>query len=140
MERILSLVLDEQGFNSLTLMKAEANEIDNFTTKKFENSEQIREHFKKKIEQFLEKSKSYVNSVAKKRGKMFRGRIIILEAKEKNSDLEFIEKRVLYKKHLVAFKEIVKDKDTMLRFTKLEHIGYCEYSLRQLISPFLYQS
>lgn len=137
MERTLSLVLDEEGKINLTLMKKESNEIDDFTTKKFENSEQIREYFKEKIAIFLDENKAYIEEITKRTGKKFRGRIVILEAKEMNSSLYFVEKRVLYKKHLVAFKEMVKDKDTMLKFLQLEKIGFNQYGFRKLISPFL---
>ena len=137
MERTLSLVLDSEGYKSLTLMKADSNDIDDFTTKNFECSEQIRDFYKDKIDQFLEENKSYVSEIAKQTGKKFRGRIVILEAKEMNSSLYFIEKRVLYKKHLFAFKDIAADKPTMLKFLQLEKIGFNQYGFRKLISPFL---
>lgn len=136
-ERTLSLVLDEDGFKSLTLMKDDAVKIDEFTTKKFEDSEQIRSYFQKEIEQYLELNKSYIAAVSKGRGKNFRGRIVILEPHEQDGSLYFIEKRVLYKKNLVAFKEMVKDKKTMLRFLQLEKIGFNQYGFRKLVSIFL---
>lgn len=137
MERTLSLVLDEEGFVSLTLMQDEAVKIDEFTTKKFEDSEQIREHFKNQIDNYLEENKRYVEAISKGRGKNFRGRIVILEPHEHDGSLYFIEKRVLYKKNLVAFKEMIKDKPTMQRFLQLERIGFNQYGFRKLISPFL---
>lgn len=137
MERTLSLVLDEEGFKSITLMQDEAIKIDEFTTKKFEDSEQIREYFKKKIESYLEENKQYVENVSQRTGKVFRGRIVILEPHEADGSLYFVEKRVLYKKNLVSFKEIIKDKQTMQRFLQLEKIGFNQYGFRRLISPFL---
>lgn len=137
MERTLSLVLDEEGFVSLTLMQDDAIKIDEFTTKKFEDSEQIREHFKSQIDNYLEENKRYVEAISKGRGKNFRGRIVILEPHEHDGSLYFIEKRVLYKKNLVAFKEMIKDKPTMQRFLQLERIGFNQYGFRKLISPFL---
>lgn len=137
MERTLSLVLDEEGFKSLTLMKADALKIDDFTTKKFENSEQIRDYFKKEIEKYLEENKNYIKTINNGRGKLFRGRVVILEPHEKDGSLYFVEKRVLYKKNLFAFKEMIKDKLTMQRFLQLEKIGFNQYGFRKLISPFL---
>ena len=119
MERTLSLVLDEDCKLSLTLMKDDAVKIDEFTTKKFENSEQIREYYKKQIDEFLEQNKNYINSITRNTGRKFRGRIVILESREKNGNLDYVEKRVLYKKHLVAFKELIKDKGTMIKFLEL---------------------
>lgn len=137
MERTLSLVLDEDCKLSLTLMKDDAVKIDEFTTKKFENSEQIREYYKKQIDEFLEQNKNYINSITRNTGRKFRGRIVILELSEKNGNLDYVEKRVLYKKHLVAFKELIKDKGTMIKFLELEKIGYNQHGFRKLISPFL---
>ena len=139
MERTLSLVLDEEDKISLTLMKKEANDIDDFTTKNFENSEQIRKYFEGKIEKFLEQNKNYIETISKKTGRKFRGRIVILEARELDSSIYFIEKRVLYKKHLVAFNEMIKDRATMLKFLQLEKIGFNQYGFRRLISGFLYR-
>ena len=90
MERTLSLVLDEEGFVSLTLMQDDAIKIDEFTTKKFEDSEQIREHFKSQIDNYLEENKRYVEAISKGRGKNFRGRIVILEPHEHDGSLYFI--------------------------------------------------
>ena len=61
MERTLSLVLDDECKISLTLMQDDAVKIDGFTSKKFENSEQIRDYFKKQIADFLEKNKVDIN-------------------------------------------------------------------------------
>ena len=137
MERTLSLVLDDEGKLSLTLMHDDAVKIDEFTSKKFQNSDQIRDYFRKQIDEFLEKNKNYIDIVSKNTGKKFRGRIVVLEARENNNSIEYIEKRVLYKKHLVAFKELVKDKNTMKRFLQLERIGYNERGFRKLISQHL---
>lgn len=137
MERTLSLVLDDEGKISLTLMKDEADKIDSFTTRKFENSDQIREFYQKKIADFLEKNRNYIEAVSNRSGRRFNGRIVILEARDSNNSLNFIEKRVLYKKHLVAFKELVKDKPTMEKFVELEKIGYNQYGFRRLVSPFV---
>ena len=137
MERTLSLVLDDECKISLTLMQDEADIIDEFTSKKFENSNQIRERFKKQITAFLEQNRNYIEAIIKKTGKNFSGRIVVLEVRKKDDSIEYIEKRVLYKKHLVAFKELVKDRGTMLKFLQLEKIGYNEYGFRKLISPFL---
>ena len=139
MERTLSLVLDEEDKISLTLMKKEANDIDDFTTKNFEDSDQIREYYKGKIEKFLEQNKKYIETVSSRTGKSFRGRIVILEARQLEGSLYFVEKRVLYKKHIVAFNEMIKDRSTMLKFLQLEKIGFNQYGFRRLISGYLYR-
>lgn len=134
MERTLSLVLDEYGYKSLTLKKGSNIEIDKFTTK-FESSEEIRKYFKKEIDEYLEKNKKYIETTYK--NKNFRGRIAIIEAREKDGSLELNQKKVLYKKHLIAFKEIIKDKPTMKRFLALERRGVNIFGLKKLVSPFL---
>ena len=137
MERTLSLVLDENCKLSLTLMKKGANEIDDFTTKNFENSEQIREHFKDKIAEFLMENKGYIEAVSEKMGRKFRGRIVVLEVQELDGSISFVEKRVLYKKHLVAFNEMIKDRATMLKFLQLEKVRCNQNGLKKLISEYL---
>ena len=137
MERTLSLVLDDRGYRSLTLMKDEGYEIDKFTAHNFEDHEQIRNYFKNEIKKYLKENAKYVDLVRASTGREFRGRIVILEAHEYQGRLEFDDKRVLYKKHLVAFNEMVKDKNTMKKFLQLERIGVNQYGLRGLVSPFL---
>ena len=139
MQRSLSLVLDPEFRLCLNLKKDEADEIDNFTTKNFESSLDIRKCFDKQIKQFLEENKRYIYEVEHRSGKKFRGRIVVLEATNKNDSLILIEKRVLYKKHKSAFKEMVKDKKTMLKFLEFENIGAIQYGYRRLISQFLRQ-
>lgn len=139
MQRTLSLVLDEEGFKSLTIIKDEADEIDKFTTSKFEDSEQIREYYKDKILPYLEENKNYINEIEKSSGKKYRGRIVLLEAHDYKGELHLLEKRVLYKKHVIAFKEIVKDQLTMKRFLELEKRGVNVFGFKKLISPFLYK-
>ena len=137
MERTLSLVLDDEGKVSLTLMQDEANKIDEFTTKKFEDSEQIRDYFKDEIEKFLKEKKSYIDAISKRLGKKYRGRIVILEVQNKDNNLVFHERRVLYKKHFKVFKEIIKNKNVMLRFLKLEEVGRTKYGYPMLAPEFL---
>ena len=60
-----------------------------------------------------------------------RGRIVLLQ---KNGD-ELKEVKILYKKHLISFKHIVKDRLTMQEFSKNEKIGYYSYGLKRLVSP-----
>ena len=139
MQRSLSLVLDPEFRLCLNLKKDEADEIDDFTTKNFESSLDIRKCFDKQIKQFLEENKRYIYEVEHRSGKKFRGRIVVLEATNKNDSLILIEKRVLYKKHKSAFKEMVKDKKTMLKFLEFENIGAIQYGYRRLISQFLRQ-
>ena len=45
MERKLSLVLDDRGLVSLTLFRADNITMDEYTTKHFESSEEIREKY-----------------------------------------------------------------------------------------------
>lgn len=139
MQRSLSLVLDPEFRLCLTLLKDEADKIDDFTTKNFESSLDIRKCFDKQIKQFLEENKRYIYEVEHRSGKKFRGRIVVLEATNKNDSLILIEKRVLYKKHKNVFKELVKDKKTMLKFLEFENIGFIQYGYRRLISQFLRQ-
>ena len=137
MERTLSLVLDQEYHITLTLLKDEADKIDKFTTKNFENSEQIRELYSDKIDSFLRENSAYVNAVVNSTGKKYRGRIVILEVEDAKGNINYIEKKVLYKKHLAAFETLVNDSLTMIRFSKMERMGYNIYNYRPLVSKFV---
>ena len=137
MERMLSLVLDDEGEKSLTLLTGNACEIDEFTIKKFENSEQIRDYYKDKIDSFLKNNANYLEAIKKRTGKNFRGRIVILEIYKDDKTYAYHERAVLYKKHIVALKEMIKDHKTMQRFLELSKINYDYLGFKRLISPFL---
>ena len=136
MERTLSLVLDKFGQKSLTLMKADNDTIDAFTTK-FESSEEIRKKFQKQIDAYLEENKGFVDAVSKDTGKTYRGSIVILEVNDKNEELNYFKRRVLYRSHMIAFEEMTKDKLTLLGFLRLEKMYVNEIGMRKLVSPFL---
>ena len=108
MERTLSLVLDEYCKVSLTLMKDEAENIDEFTTR-FENSEELRNNFKDKIESFLHENKIFIDYVKEQTGKNYRGSIVLLQAIQKNeTELDVERQLVLYKKHLIVYPFLIK--------------------------------
>ena len=137
MKRTLSLVLDEKGYRSLTLIDAPSNEIDEFTSKYFDSHEDVRDYFKDKIDKYLSENQRYIDLINSSTTRNFRGRIVILEEHEYHGRIEYVAKRVLYKKHLVAFDRLVKDKLTMQRFLRLERHGVNTLGLRGLVSPFL---
>ncbi len=137
MERMLSLVLDDEGKKSLTLLAGDARKIDEFTTKKFENSDQIREYYKDKIDPYLQENANYLEAIQKRTGKNFKGRVVILEMCNDDSSYYYRDRTVLYKKHIIAFKEMIKDRPTMQRFLELNKINYDYLGFKRLISPFL---
>jgi len=133
MQRTLSLVLNEDCTKNLTLMIGDSKEIDNFT-KNFEDSEQIREHFKEQIDEYLKQNENYLNNQTR----LNRGRIVVLEAHKVDDHLEYVQKKVLYKKHFVAFDEIIKDKSTMQRFVCIQRQYVNETAVqRTLVSQFV---
>lgn len=113
MESSLSLVLDEEGKISLTLFSGSSNEVDDYTIKNFNSSEDIRKKYEKQINEFLLKNDNYIQSVIKRTGRQFRGRIVILQAINKNDELSIIQRRVLYKKNLIVAREAIKNKKVM---------------------------
>lgn len=113
MESSLSLVLDEEGKKSLTLFKGSSSEVDEYTIKNFVSSEEIRKKYEKKINNFLLENDSYIQSIVTRTGKQFRGRIVILQAIEKDGELSIVQRRVLYKKSLIVAKEAIKNKKVM---------------------------
>lgn len=113
MESSLSLVLDEEGKISLTLFGGSNSEVDEYTIKNFASSEDVRKKYEKQINEFLLKNNNYVESVIKRTGKQFRGRIVILHTVEKDGQFLLKERRVLYKKNLIVAREAIKSKKVM---------------------------
>ncbi|MEG2322509.1 MAG: hypothetical protein RSB71_03410 [Bacilli bacterium] len=137
MQRTLSLVLDEECRIALTLKEDDNIELDKFTSH-FENSDEIREKFKTIIEPYLIQHQNFIKSVEHKTGKKYRGSIVILEAIGfKEPILEIKKMRVLYKKHLIAFKEMVKNSQTMKKFIVLDSIRANELGIKKLTTPFI---
>lgn len=132
MIRTLSLVLDEKGEKSLTLMEDEAKNIDEFTSK-FNDSEEIRAKFQKQIDKYLDENKNYLATFKRNS----RGRIVILELHNINNEPVYVPKRVLYKKYLVALDTMIKDEDTMKRFLTLEGRYVNEKKISSNITKFI---
>lgn len=129
MERTLFLVLDDNYLIKLPLYEGTSDEIDKYTTR-FENASKLREKHQKEIGDFLSKHQDFLDARDSEKKKYF-GRIVILE----NHNGEYEEKKVLFKKHLIAFREyIYKDKQTMQEFARLERIGYLTRNKKKLLS------
>lgn len=129
MERMLSLVLDRDAEKRLILYKSDSVAMDEYTIKNFEDSEQIRKKYRHQIEIFLKENEDYLKNVS---ANYKRGHVVLLE---ENSFHEVKKVKILYKKHLFAFKEICKDRLTMQEFSRKEKIGYYSYGLKRLVSP-----
>lgn len=121
MERSLSLVLDEMGQISLTLEKMEAKELDKYIIKKFNSSEEIRKKYAAKINSYLEQHKAFTTKVELYNDKKYRGSIVITELQ---NDLTIKKKKVLYKKDMIIFKEITKNKKFILALENRDYINY----------------
>lgn len=121
MERCLSLVLDEMGNISLTLEKMEARELDKFIIKNFNSSEEIRKKYAAKIESYLEQRKAFITKVEIYNDKRYAGSIVITELQ---NDLSIKKKKVLYKKDMIIFKEITKNKKFISALQERDYINF----------------
>lgn len=120
MERSLSLVLDEMGKISLTLETMEAKKLDEFIIKNFNSSDEIRKKYKYKIQPFLEQYKDFITRVETDNNKKYNGSIVITELQ---NDLSIKKKKVLYKKQLIIFKEITKNKKFITALQNRDYIN-----------------
>ena len=102
--RTLALVLDDECEIYLPLFEGENSKVDEFTTKNFESSDDIRLYYKDKIEDFLDKKRVYLFGK-----KNFRGRIVLLE----NVNGKMYKSRVLYKDALIVAKEALENPKVM---------------------------
>jgi len=133
MERTLSLVLDNDGFVSLTLKKGDSLTLDKFTTG-FENSDEIRNFFKEEIEQYLQKNESYIKEYERIYKRKNNGRIVLLEPYNYGTKLYLRRQAVLYKKHVKCLDHLIKYKKVMQRFLELDKVRANELKVNSLVS------
>lgn len=117
----MSLVLDEMGEISLTLEKMEAKKLDEYISKNFSSSEDIRKKYAAKINPYLEQRKAFITKVEIYNDKRYSGSIVITELQ---NDLTIKKKKVLYKKHMIIFREITKNKKFILALENRDYINY----------------
>lgn len=131
MERSLTLILNNKENNRMPLHEAifvnletmEAKELDVFISKKFDSSDDIRRKYENKITPFLEQNKDFIEQVERKLERRFSGSIIITEI---DDNLMLERKKVLYKKHMVLFREITKIKKFMVALEARDYLNECK--------------
>lgn len=121
MERCLSLVLDKEARISLTLEKMEARELDEYISKNFTSSEDVRKKYSKQIEAYLAGHQKFIKEVEESNGKRYAGSIVITELQD---NLTVKRIKVLYKKDIRIFKEISKNKKFILSVENRDYINY----------------
>ncbi len=121
MERCLSLVLDKEARISLTLEKMEAKALDEYISKNFTSSEDVRKKYSKQIEAYLAGHQNFIKEVEESNGKRYAGSIVITELQD---DLTVKRIKVLYKKDIRIFKEISKNKKFILAVENRDYINY----------------
>ena len=121
MERCLSLVLDKEAGISLTLEKMEAKALDEYISKNFTSSEDVRKKYSKQIEAYLAEHQNFIKEVEESNGKRYAGSIVITELQD---DLTVKRIKVLYKKDIRIFKEISKNKKFILAVENRDYINY----------------
>lgn len=127
MERSLSLVLNGrksstmllQDVTYLELVTMESKELDEFISKKFNSSDEIRKKYSSVIIPFLEKNSTFLTRVENETGKKYEGSIVITEF---HDDLTIERKKVLYKRDMILFKEIIKNKKFMLVLENYDYL------------------
>lgn len=129
MERSLCLVLNGRQSNKmplrdtifLTLETMEAKDLDKYISKTFDSSAEVRTKYASKIEPFLEQHKDLIERVERETGKKFSGSIVITELGE---DLMLERKKVIYKKDMVLFRQITKNKKFLLAWEARDYLNY----------------
>lgn len=119
MERELCLVLDTKGEYRLKLLTGTKQEIDEYTSK-FEDSEAIRNKHLDRINVYLEQ---YKESLEKSNNPSYKGRIVVVDPKYVGMEITKYQKKTLFKKHIVSFKELIKSQNAMTSF--------CSYELKK---------
>jgi len=118
MERYLVIALDENCNIYKTLMKAESNDLDKFTSK-FEDTYDIRKHFEKQIQEFFNDNADTIKKMEEKNNRKETGDIVINEV---NEDGMPERKSVIYKKNIIVFKEIIKKRSFMQAMARYDNL------------------
>lgn len=121
MERTLSLVLDTDAKISLTLEKMEAKALDEYISKNFNSSEEVRKKYASVIDEFLSKHQNFIQKVETDNNKRYAGSIVITELQD---DLTVKRIKVLYKRDIRIFKEITKNSHFILGLENRDYINY----------------
>lgn len=129
MERYLSIVLNESCTLSKTLIAKEKYELDKYIIKNFDNSEKVREYFKKEIDMFMANNSNLITSIEHNTGKKYRGQIVILQVCE-NGTLKRI--KVLYKTDIKNIKNnYISNQDFMKQFIRYYKKYFSEYIINK---------
>ena len=124
----LVICIDREAKTKEILRTGTIEEIDRFT-KNFENGNEIKALYSKKVKEFYEKNKSHIDTITRKNGKKETGDIAIIGTINKESR----RIKVLYKKHIEIFEKI---KEEMLFLIRKVYDLYKVYSKeRNEISP-----
>lgn len=129
MERSLDLILNGRESNKmplqdtiyLSLEKMEAKDLDAYISKNFNSSDDIRKKYASKIDPFLEQYSSFIESVEQNTGRKFNGSIVITEM---DNNLVLERKKVIYKKDMVLFRQITKNKIFLISLETRDYINY----------------
>lgn len=113
----LCLVLDTLGQHRLVLESGTEFDINNYTSKNFDDSMEIREKYKKEIDAYLESKKDILKNTNKPD---YNGRIAIVIPENVGREIKYYQRKVLYKKHIVAFKELLEHQLIMVKFSEYE--------------------
>ena len=114
MQRYLSIVLDNLCTINKTLIEDESYKLDDYISKTFNDSKEVRKKFNKIIQPFLEEHYKLINCVEQKNNKRYQGQIVILEVLDDGS---FKRVKVLYKTDIKIIKnEYLKNQDLIRMF------------------------
>lgn len=111
MERSLCLLIGKeplpQAINYLELTKpvTDSRKLDAYIMNHFNNSDEVREHFKEEIEKYLKQNEKIISEIKNRTGKNYRGSIAIIE--NKNGELRKL--KVLYSDTCEKVQELLND-------------------------------
>ncbi len=121
MEWNLSLALDKNAQISLDLVHMESKQLDEYVSSVFISSEDVRKKYATQIEKFLDQHREFIKKIEADIHRPYAGGIVITELKE---DLSVKKIKVLYKKDIVVFEEIIKNKKFILDLENRDYINF----------------
>lgn len=125
MERTLSLVLDKDAQISLDLIHMESKQLDEYISSSFNSSDDVRKKYASDIEKFLKQHQGLIKKVESDNNRFYSGSVVITEL---NEDLSVKKIKVLYKKDIALFREIIKLEKFILDLENRDYINFINAS------------
>lgn len=124
MKRYLSIVLNNNFLINKTLIADDSYKLDEYISKNFNGTSDIRQKYKAIIEPFLTEHQDIIKCTEEENNRYYKGKVAILEFLD---DEQVNQVRIIYKKHLKLIKQYIKEQSFMRQFVAINPYLFSPY-------------